>query len=263
MAALGAEVQRGSLDDLDRLRAGAAAADGVVHLGYHHDFSQMEPAAQLDRQAIEVFGDVLQDTGGPLLVASGVAGMTADGKVTERDTPDPSAHPRIANAKAALDLAERGVRPIVVRFAQTVHGPGDYGFTSVLVDIARDKGVSGYIEDGAGRWPTVHRLDAANLVRRAVDDAPAGSVLHAIAEGLPTRDIAEAIGRGLGLPTASAPAAQAAEHFGWLGQFFAMDSPASSALTRKLLSWQPTHPELIEELDAGYYFQNAPRPVPG
>jgi nucleoside-diphosphate-sugar epimerase len=254
VAVLGAKVQRGDLTDLDSLRAGAAECDGVVHLGYNHDFSQMAAAAQTDLAAIEALGAALEGTDGPFVIASGTLGL-APGRVgTERDVPDPGAHPRSANALAALAFADRGVRSSVVRFAPTVHGDGDHGFVARLVEVAREQGVSAYVEDGANCWPAVHRLDAGDLVRRTVEDAPAGSVLHAVAEeGVPTRDIAEAIGRGLDLPLRSIPAAQALEHFGWIGAFFGLDATSSSTITRELLGWEPTHPGLIADLDAGYY----------
>jgi nucleoside-diphosphate-sugar epimerase len=247
---------RGDLDDLDILRGGASASDGVVHLGYNHDFSRMEQAAQTDLQVIEAIGTTLAGTGRPLLIASGTLGL-APGRVgTEQDMPDPAMHPRIANALAALSFVDRGVGSVIVRFAPTVHGAGDHGFMAVLVGIAREKGVSAYLDDGANRWPAVHRLDAANLVRLAIQDAPAGSTVHATAEeGVPTRVIAEAIGRGLDVPVVSLPGAQAEEHFSWLGRFFAADAPASSTRTRELLGWNPTQPGLIEDLDAGHYFQ--------
>ncbi len=255
VAARGAEVHRGGLDDLDSLRAGAAASDGVVHLGYNHDFSRMEAAARTDRQAIDAIGATLEGTDRPLVIASGAAGIVSGRVATEQDLPNPSAHPRVASAQAALSFAARGVRSSVVRFAPTVHGAGDHGFVAALVGIARDKGVSGYIDDGANRWPAVHRLDAGSLVRLVVDDAPAGSVLHAVAEeGVPTRTIAEAIGRGLDVPVVSVPAEQAAEHFGWLAPFFATDCPASNRLTRELLGWTPTRHGLIADLDEGHYF---------
>jgi nucleoside-diphosphate-sugar epimerase len=254
--ALGAEVRRGDLADLDNLAAGAADSGGVVHLGYNHDFSQMGEAAQTDLQAIETFGAALAGTDRPLLIASGTLGLAAGRVGTEEDRPDPSAHPRIANADAALALVDRGVRPLVARFAPTVHGAGDHGFVAVLVGIARDKGVSAYVGDGANRWPAVHRLDAANLVARAMEKAPAGSILHAVAEsGIATRVIAEAIGRGLDVPVVSVAAEQAADHFGWIGGFFGADAPASNAVTRELLGWEPTGPGLIEDLDEGHYFQ--------
>ena len=249
VAALGAEVHRGTLEDLDSLRSGAAGADAVVHLGYRHDFSQMAEAADLDRRAIETFGDVLAESGGALVIASGLIGVA-----NEEDRPDPAGHPRLANAAATLALADRGVRSIVVRFAPTVHGPGDYGFVAVLTEIADRTGVAAYIGDGANHWPAVHRLDGAALVRLAVESAPAGTVLHAAAEpGIPTREIAEAIGRSAGVPAESVPAAQAAEHFGWIGGFFGMDMVASSDLTRELLGWAPTHPGLLADLEAGSY----------
>ncbi len=262
IAALGAEVRRGSLDDIESLRAGAEDADGVVHLGYHHDFSQMAEAAQTDRRAIETFGDVLAGTDGVLLIASGVVGMGAG--ATERDIPDPSLHPRVATAQLVTSMSERGMRSIVVRFAPTVHGDGDHGFVATLVDLARRTGVAGYVDDGANRWPAVHRLDAAQLVRLAVDSAPAGSVLHAVAEsGVPTRAIAEAIARTTGTKAESVPAERAAEHFGWIGGFFAMDAAVSNTITRELLSWNPTHPGLIEDIDAGSYDGVAPHSAAG
>ena len=257
---LGAEVLRGDLDDLDSLHAGAAGSDGVIHLGYNHDFSRMEAAAQTDLQAVEAFGTALEGTNRPLVIASGTLGL-APGRIgTEQDRPAPNAHPRIASATAALALADRGVRSSIVRFSPTVHGDGDHGFVAVLVAIARDKGVSGYLDDGANRWPAVHRLDAARLVRLTVEDAPAGSVLHAVADtGVPTRVIAEAIGRGLDVPVVSIPAERADDHFSWLGRFFGADAPASNTLTRELLGWEPTQPGLIEDLDQGHYFRTAPR----
>jgi nucleoside-diphosphate-sugar epimerase len=256
LAERGAGVQRGDLDDLDSLRAGAAAADGVVHLGYNHDFSRMADAARTDLVALTALGEALEGTGGPLVFASGVVGLATGRPGTEEDSPDPAMHPRVANAAAALAFAERGVRPVAVRFAPTVHGPGDPGFTAVLVGIAREKGVAGYVGDGSSRWPAVHLLDAARLVRLAVEDAPAGSVVHAVAEeGVPTRKIAEAIGRGLDLPVSSVPADRAGEHFGWIAGFFGMDAPASNALTRQRMGWEPAHAGLIADLDAGYYFK--------
>jgi nucleoside-diphosphate-sugar epimerase len=256
--AAGGEVQRGSLDDLDALRAGAAAADGVVHLAYNHDFSDMAGAAELDRGAIEALGTELEGTGKPLAIASGVLGLASGRAGTEQDSPDPATHPRIANAAATRALAERGVRSSVVRLAPTVHGEGDHGFVAVLIEIARTKNISGYIGDGSARWPAVHRLDAATLFRLAIEQAPAGSVLHGVAgEGVPTRAIAEIIGRHLDIPAVSIDPEQAEEHFGWLALFLALDSPATSALTRELVGWRPTHPGLIDDLDQGHYFHTS------
>ena len=255
VAKLGAEVVRGSLDDLAGLRAAAARAEGVVHLGYNHDFSQMAAAAQTDRAAIDAFADVLQGSGGPLLIASGTLGL-APGRVgTEADMPNAAVHPRTGNAAHTLGLAERGVRSIVVRFAPTVHGAGgDHGFVTVLAGIARAKGVSAFIGEGLNRWPAVNRLDAGRLVQLAVDKATPGTVLHAVAEeGIATSDIAAAIGRFLHVPVESIPADRAKAHFDWLGMFFGADAPASSARTRELLGWTPTHATLLEDIAAGHY----------
>lgn len=256
--AAGAQVHRGALDDLDSLRAGAAASDGVIHLAAIHDFSDYVAAGQVDLRAIEAIGAVLEGSGRPLVIPSGVLGLAAGRLATERDTPEPGSLPAVGRpgAQAAPSLAARGVRSSVVRLAPTVHGEGDHAFVPMLITIAREKGVSGYVGDGSNRWPAVHVLDAAHLFRLAVEEAPAGSILHGVAdEGVPTRDIAEAIGRHLNLPVVSIPAEQAAEHFDWLGLIFAADVPTSSALTRELLDWQPTHPGLLDDLDKGHYFQ--------
>jgi len=257
VAKLGAEVVRGSLHDLAGLRAGTERADGVVHMGFQHDFSRLDEAARIDRAAIETFADVLHGTGCPLLVASGVLGLSqAIGRIgTERDMPDPAMHPRLGNAAYTQTLAGRGVRSIVVRFAPTVHGSGgDHGFMAALARVAREKGVSAYVGDGANRWPAVHRLDAARLVQLAMDKAKPGAVLHAVAEeGIAARDIAGAIGTYLGLPVERIEADQAMAHFGWIGRFFGTDGHASSALTREWLGWTPTHPGLLADIAAGHY----------
>jgi nucleoside-diphosphate-sugar epimerase len=251
---LGARSVRGSIDDPASLRAAAEGVDGVVHLAYNHDFSQMGAAAQTDRIAIDAFADVLAGSGGPLLIASGTLGL-APGRIgTENDMPDPAVHPRVGNAAHTLRLSERGIRPIVVRFAPTVHGAGgDHGFVAVLARIAREKGASAFIGNGANRWPAVHRKDAARLVALAIENARPG-VVHAVAEeAIPTRDIAGALGAFLGFPTKSIPPEQAASHFGWIGGFFAADAPASSARTREALGWSPEGPTLGEDIAAGAY----------
>ncbi|WP_045745628.1 SDR family oxidoreductase [Actinoplanes rectilineatus] len=255
VAALGAEVRRGDLDDLDGLRAAAAAADAVVHLGYNHDFSRMAEAAQTDRAVIDAVAGVLAGTGKPFTIASGVLGVVEGRPATEEDVPEAGGHPRMVNAKAVLDHAAHGVRTSVVRFAPTVHGDGDHGFVAVLTGIAREKGVAAYIGDGANRWSGVHVKDAAVVVRHAIEDAPAGTVLHAVAEEVTTREIATAIGDGLGLPVESIPAGLAMEHFGWMGRFFGADLPVSNAITRERYGWKPTHPTLLEDLAAGHYFR--------
>ncbi|MGE0216337.1 SDR family oxidoreductase [Mycolicibacterium sp.] len=256
VAGLGAEVWRGSLDEPERLRAAASTADGVIHLGYHHDFSQYELAAELDRQAIEVFGQVLAGSGRPLVVTSGMAGLAPDQVLTE-DVAAPAAMPR-ASERAVFAFADRGVRASAVRLAPTVHGPGDHGFVPALIDTARRHGVSAYPGDGSNRWPAVHRLDAAPLFRLAAEQAPAGTVLHAVAEdGIPVRDIAEAIGQGLALPVESVPADTLAQRAGFIGHVFGLDLPASSALTRQRFGWQPRHPGLLADLARPDYFAPA------
>jgi nucleoside-diphosphate-sugar epimerase len=257
VAAAGAAVHRGNIDDPESLRLGADAADGVIHTAYNHDFSRMEDAARTELRVIETLTGALEGSGRPLVITTGTALVKPGEVATEGDSPDPArAHPRLGAERIAL--AARGVRVAVVRPGASVHGEGDHGFVPVLIDIARAKGVAAYIGDGANRWPAVHRLDAARLYRLALEDAPAGSVFHAVAdEGVPTRDIAEVIGRHLGVPAVSIAPEDAAGHFGWIGAFFAIDAPASSALTQGRLAWQPTHAGLIEDLDAGHYFRDA------
>lgn len=263
LRSLGADVLRGDLDELDKLRAGADAADGVIHLAFKHDiaFSRdgMAVAAASDRAAIDAFGEALAGSGRALVIASGtpfVPGRVA----TERDEP-PTTGPaaaRGANAKLAASLADRGVRSAVVRLPRSVHGAGDRGFIAQLVSIAREKGVSGYVADGSSRWPAVHVLDAASLFRLALEGAPAGSVLHGVGDqGVPTRNIAAVIGRHLDVPVASVPA----EHFGFLGMVLAGDQPAASSVAADVLGWRATHPGLIEDMEAGHYFLRSGDPV--
>lgn len=253
---LGAEVVAGSLDDLDSLRSAAADVEAVAHLAYNHDFGDMAGAAATDRAAIEALGGALAPRGGALLIASGTAGLAlpGGGPASETDLPPEGFHPRGANAAYAVELARDGVRSMVMRFAPTVHGQGDHGFVAELVRVARERGTVGYVGDGSNRWSAVHVNDAARTVRLALENAAPGTTWHAIAEeGVATRAIAESIGRGLGLPVASVPSAEADEHFGWIGRFFGMEAAATSVITRERLGWNPVGPTLLEDLDAGYY----------
>ncbi|MFC5182167.1 SDR family oxidoreductase [Actinomadura harenae] len=258
--AAGADVLRGSIEDLDVLRAGAETADGVIHLAFH-DFFRFEESIAMDRRAIETMGAALAGSGRPLVTTVAVARSGKPGEVSTEDTrqaPGSFGYIRFLNEEATVALAEDGVRASVVRLPPTVHGPGDKAFVPVLIDIARERGVSGYPGDGANVWPAVHRLDAARLYRLALEGAPAGSRLHCMAdEGVPTREIAEVIGRHLSLPVVSVPASDVGEHFGFLGHVVSMDAPASSARTRALLGWEPAHPGLIADLDEGHYFASA------
>jgi nucleoside-diphosphate-sugar epimerase len=268
LAAAGARVHRGDLDDLDGLRSAAGASDGVVHLAFNVAMVRSGDflgAVDADRRAVQALGEALTGSGRPLVIASATV-VLAPGRVgTEQDAPglDPAdaggPRARLATEEAALSLASRGVRSSVVRLATTVHGEGDHGFVAALVGIARARGVSGFVGDGSSRWPAVHRLDAARLFGLALEKAPAGSRLHAVAdEGVPVRVIAEVIGRHLDVPVAPVPAGEADGQFGFLAGFLATDHPASSALTRELLGWQPTRPGLIEDLDKGHYFDGRP-----
>jgi nucleoside-diphosphate-sugar epimerase len=262
VTAAGAEVRRGDIGDLDVLRAAADESDGVVHLAFRHDIAftgDFEAAVNSDLAAIEALGEALAETDRPLAIASGVAGLKPGTLATERDLgePFPGAGGRVLNERAALALAERGVRSMSVRFAPTVHGAGDNGFIAMIVAADRAAGSAAYIDEGLNRWPAVHRSDAARLVRLGIEGAPAGSVLHAVGEeGVPIRDVAQTIGQRLEMPVTSITAEQAETHFGFLARFLALDMPVSSELTRELLSWEPSGPGLIEDLDQGHYFND-------
>ena len=213
VAASGAEVIRGGLEDLDGLRSAAASADGVIHTAFIHDFSDFARSTAVDQQAITALGETLAGSGRPLVVTAGMAALTPGRPSTEEDAPNPHI-PRVSE-QAAIQFAERGVRASVMRLPPSVHGKGDHGFVPRLIEIARERGVSGYVGEGANAWAAVHRLDAARLFRLALEGAPAGARLHAVGdEGVPTRAIAEVIGRWLRVPVVSVPAEQAGEHFG-------------------------------------------------
>jgi nucleoside-diphosphate-sugar epimerase len=258
LTAAGAEAHRGSLEDTGSLRSAAAACDGVIHTAYIHDFSENNDAAayaRVDGRAIETIGEVLAGSGRPLVVAAALP-VPAPGRVTTEEdaAPDNPAYPRVSE-QVALSLAGRSVRVSVVRLPPTVHGQGDHGFVPALIGIARAKGLSAYVNEGSNRWAAVHRLDAARLFRLALEAAPAGARLNAVGdEGVPFRDIAEAIGRHLSLPVTPVSREEAAGHFGLFALFASIDVPASSALTQKRFGWHPGHPGLIPDLDAGHYF---------
>jgi nucleoside-diphosphate-sugar epimerase len=258
LEAAGAEVVRGDLGDLDVLRAAAADADGVIHLAYRHDLmatGEMDKSLAADRAAIDAIGDALAGSGKPFVGTTGTLMLTmlgiTDRPGTEDDAGEASGS-RVDNENAVIALADRGVRSSVVRLAPTVHSELDrHGFIPTLIGLARETGVAAYVGDGANHWPAGHTLDAARLYRLALESAPAGQRLHANdEEGIPFRDIAAAIGEQLGVPVEP----RAPEHFGFLGPLVALDNRASNAKTRALLGWEPTHPGLLEDLRAGFYF---------
>ena len=256
LVAAGAEVHRGSLEDLDSLRSATEAADAVIHTAFIHDFSNYGPAAEADRRAIETLGGALAGSDRQLIVTGGTLLVQRQGSLaTEEDASNPS-FPR-KSEEAALALAARGVRASVLRLPPSVHGTGDHGFVPRLISIAREKGVSAFIGDGLNRWPALHRLDAAHLYRLALEKGSSAARYHGVAdEGVPTREIADVIGRHLNVPVVSKSRDEAADHFGWIGLFFGMDVPASSALTQQWLGWRPVQPGLIADLNAPHYFEH-------
>lgn len=262
----GATVHRGDLDDPAGLAEAAANSDGVIHLAFQHQTAfggDFAAAGAADRRAVEAMGAALAGSDRPFVLASGMIGLALGRLSTEHDglvaSPEVRSNPagvRSATALLALSLRGMGVRSSVLRYPPTVHGDGDHGFMASFVGIARQSGVAGYVGDGTNRWPAAHVSDAARLTRLAVEAAPAGSVLHAAGEeGVPFVEIAEAMGRGLGLPTHSVDPANAFEHFGFLGLFAGLDSPASATITRELLGWEPTGPSLLEDLEKDYYYR--------
>ena len=256
LAAKGVTVLRGDLDDLGSIRQGVQAADAVLHLANKHDFTNQAASNAAERAAVQTIADALAGTGKPFLFASGVAGLVPGRPATEADA-NPHQGPESPRGGAenlAFEYVDRGVRPVALRFAPTVHGVGDHGFVARIAAVAREKGVSGYPGDGTNRWAAVHRSDAARLVALALAKAPAGAKVHAVGEeGIPSREIAEAIGRVHGLPVTSIEPDDVASHFGWIGAFFGFEMSATSTATRDLLGWAPTGPSLLEDIDAGAY----------
>jgi len=249
LAAAGASPLRGTLDDLDVLRQAAASADAVVHTAFDHDFSRFAENAEQDRRAIDAMGDALSGSSRRLLATSGLARIAPGRVATELDLPE-GAFARKSEA-AARALAARGVCAATVRLAPSVHGIGDHGFVPTLIRIARETGVSAFLGEGRNRWAGVHRTDAARLYRLALEQDTAAPVFHAVAdEAVPFRDLADVIGRRLGLPVVS----RGREHFGWFADFAGMDMAASSERTRTLLGWAPTGPGLLADLDQDAYF---------
>jgi nucleoside-diphosphate-sugar epimerase len=263
LEAAGAAVHRGSLDDPEGLARAAAASDGVIHLAFKHDFSQFAANCETDRVAVEAIGGALVGSGKPFVITSGtlMVGFVAPGQVGTEAFAPPAGIPRVASEIATLEFASRGVRPSVIRLPPTVHADGRGGFAPVLIEIARAKGVAGYVGDGQNRWPAVHRSDAARLFRLALEKGAGGERYHAVQdEGIPMRRLADAISAGLNVPVASISPEDAPAHFGFLAMFAGIDAPSSSALTRERLGWSPTGRGLLEDLATGPYFEVPPKP---
>jgi nucleoside-diphosphate-sugar epimerase len=253
LIAAGVEVHRGDLDDLDSLRRGAELSDGVIHTAFNHDFSKFAANCEADRRVIEAMGSVLAGSGHPFVITSGTGMARTPGRPSTEDDAPNSPIPRVASEVEAASVAARGVRVSLIRLPQ-VHDTVKQGLITYLIAVAREKGVSAYVGDGLNRWPAVHRLDCARLYKLALGRGSAGARYNAVAEeGVPLREIAEVIGRGLKLPVVSLSPEEAGEHFGWLAAFVGFDGPASSALTQERLGWHPTGPALIADLEQMRY----------
>jgi nucleoside-diphosphate-sugar epimerase len=260
LVSAGAEAHRGSLEDLESLRRGAAIADGVIHAAFIHDFSQYEAAAETDRRAIETMAAALRGTDKPFISTSVTFLLAPGSPGTENDGPDtdsPSAI-RGGSEMTVLSTVSSGGRGAVVRLPASVHGAGDHAFVPALIDLARRKGFAAFVGDGANRWPAVHRNDAARLYRLGLEHAKPGMRLHAVAEeGIRMRDITEIIAEGIGVPVRSLSEAEAREHFGWLARFIAADNPTSSTLTRQATGWDPVEPSLFDDMRTNGYFTSS------
>ena len=252
LEAAGVLVHRGDIENLESLRSGAAMSDGVIHTAFNHDFSQYQANCETDRHAIEALGSALAGSNRPLIVSGGTAMLAPGGSGTEDDAVVPSAAgvPRSASEEATMALAAQGLPASIVRLPPSVHDTVKMGLVTPLIEIAREKRISAYVGDGTNRWPAVHRLDAAQVFTLALQKSSVGARFHAVAEeGVALKDIAEVIGRRLNIPVVAQSPEEAAEHFGWLGFFMGIDSPASSAQTRERLGWRPTHPGLLADLE--------------
>ncbi|THG33378.1 SDR family oxidoreductase [Naasia lichenicola] len=256
LRAAGVEPIRGSLDDTHGLAKAAAESDGVLHLAFMHDFSDYAASGRAEHAAVTAMLEALEGSDRPFLLASGIAGLTRGRAATEQDRSPARGpeSPRGGSENLALDYAERGVRTVSLRFAPTVHGEGDHGFMATLAGIARETGVAGYIGDGSNRWAAAARDDIGRMNALALESARPGTAMHGVAEeGIPTREIAEALGRALGVPTRSIPAQDAEAHFGWMSRFLGGDLVASSSQTQRLLGWKPNGPSLFGDIEAGFY----------
>jgi len=257
LIAAGAEVHRGTLEDLESLKSGAASCDGVIHTAFIHDFSKFQESCATDRLVINAIGSVLEGSDRPLIVTSGTGmGIHAPGQVASEDrvaTAETAHHPRVASEEGAADVAAKGVNVSIMRLPPSVHDKNDHGFIPRLIGIAKEKGKSAYIADGANRWPAVHRLDAAHLYRLALEKGES-TTYNAVGDfGIPTREIAEVIGKHLNLPVVSLSPEEAGAHFGWLAGFFGSDVPASAQLTEERTGWKPTHLGLLADIAQNYF----------
>ena len=254
LESLGAEVLRGSLDDLDSLKHGAANSDGVIHCAFVHDFSDYAGSVKKDQVAIQTIGAALEGTNRPFVITSGILGVSINRLATEQDKANLELFPRGLAEEITISFSSKDVRSSVIRLPPSVHGKGDHGFIPMLISIAREKGESAYIGDGVNRWPSVHRLDVAQLYRLALEKGTGGARYHGVAdEGTPFREIAEVIGKHLKVPVVSKPIDKAIDHFGWLGRFAPFDSPASSKHTQQELGWKPTRDPLLADMEQNYF----------
>jgi nucleoside-diphosphate-sugar epimerase len=253
LTAVGAEVQRGDIADVEGLKRGASDSDGVIHLAFIHDFTDFAASCLADKLAIETMGDALAGSNRPLIATSGVLGLPPGRAGTEDDSPA-AILPR-KSEEAGLSLVSKGVRGMVIRLSPSVHGDGDHGFVPQIIAGARKSGFAAYVGDGENRWPAVHRLDAARLYRLALEKGKAGDKFHGVAdEGVKIRDIAEIIGRRLNVPAVSKSAEEVSASLGFVGHVLGMDAPTSSKKTQEQLGWRPTQPGLIADLEKGTYF---------
>jgi len=254
LAAAGAEVHRGTLEDPDSLKSGAAASDAVIHAGFIHDFSKFKENCEIDRVAIEALGEALAGTDRPLIVTS-ATGLLSPGRLATEETPPAHGSPVPRVSEQTAFSVTSGPRVSVIRLPPSVHGDGDHGFVPILIGLARQKRAAAYVGEGLNQWPAVHRFDAARLYRLALEKGSAGARYHAVAEeGIPFKDIAGVIGKRLNLPVVAKSHDEAAEHFGWFAHFAEIDNRASSAATREQLGWEPTGPGLLADLDREVYF---------